>query len=441
MLFTLNLRCDHMESESILIKNTTIIANEIKKSSLLVVDDRITAIDQKLKTGDADMVIDGEGKVLIPGLVNTHTHLPMTLMRGLADDLILDSWLNDYIWPTEANLDGYHCYAGAKLACAEMIKSGTTTFNDMYFFMDDVAKAVDEAGIRGNISHGMLDMGDEEKRKAEYKESKRIIDKCHNTADGRIKVSLGPHAPYTCSTQLLRWVRKKADQLDLKIHIHVSETEFEVEQIRDKYQCRPFEYLDKLDFLGSDVLAAHAVWLSEREMEVIKEKGVKISHNPASNMKLASGTSPVAQMMDKGINVSLGTDGAASNNSLDILEEMKIAALQQKVKNLDPTVLSAEEVFKMATINGAAALGMEREIGSIEVGKKADLTLIDMKAPHLTPYRHPISHLVYSANGADVDTVICNGKLLMQNRELLTIDEQDVVDLAEEATSDLLSRK
>lgn len=433
--------CDHMESESILIKNTTIIADEIKKSSILIEDDKIAQINLDLNSRDADTVIDGEGKVLIPGLVNSHTHLPMTLMRGLADDLLLETWLNDYIWPTEANLDGEHCYAGAKLACAEMIKSGTTTFNDMYFFMDHVAKAVDESGMRGNISHGMLDMGDEDKRKAEFKETKKIIDKCHNTADGRIKVSLGPHAPYTCSTELLNWVRKRADQMDLRIHIHVSETEFEVRQIIDTYQCRPFEYLDEIGFLGDDVLVAHAVWLSDNEMEILKEKNVKISHNPVSNMKLASGISPVAKMMDQGINLSLGTDGAASNNNLDMLEEMKIAALQQKVNTLNPIVLSAIDVFKMATIGGAAALGMEPEIGTIEVGKKADLALLDMKTPHLTPYRHPISHMVYSANGCDVDTVICNGQILMERRELLTMNEQGVMDLAEEATSDLLSRK
>lgn len=433
--------CDHMESESILIKNTTIIADEIKKSSILIEDDKIAQINLDLNSKDADTVIDGEGKVLIPGLVNSHTHLPMTLMRGLADDLLLETWLNDYIWPTEANLDGDHCYAGAKLACAEMIKSGTTTFNDMYFFMDHVAKAVEESGVRGNISHGMLDMGDEDKRKAEFKETKKIIDKCHNTADGRIKVSLGPHAPYTCSTELLNWVRKRADQMDLRIHIHVSETEFEVRQIIDTYQCRPFEYLDEIGFLKDDVLAAHAVWLSDSEIEILKDRMVKISHNPVSNMKLASGISPVAKMMDKGIDISLGTDGAASNNNLDMLEEMKIASLQQKVNTLNPTVLSAVDVFKIATKGGAAALGMESEIGTIEVGKKADLIMVNVKAPHLTPYRHPISHLVYSANGSDVDTVICNGQILMQERELLTMDEQAVIDLAREATSDLLSRR
>jgi 5-methylthioadenosine/S-adenosylhomocysteine deaminase len=430
-----------MESETILIKNTTIIANEIKKGSILLEDDRISSIEENLSTKDADTVIDGEGKVLIPGLVNTHTHLSMSLLRGLADDLVLETWLNDYIWPTEANLDGKLCYVGAKLACAEMIKSGTTTFNDMYFYMDHVAQAVDESGIRGNITHGMLDQGDEEKRRAEYKESLRIIDKCHNTADGRIKVSLGPHAPYTCSTELLSWVRKKASQLGVRIHIHVSETEFEVKNIIDTYDARPFEYLDNINFLDHDVLAAHTVWPSNNEMDIIKERGVNISHNPVSNMKLASGISPVAKMLDKGINVSLGTDGAASNNNMDMLEEMKIAALGQKVNTFDPTVLKADDVFKMATIGGATALGLSDELGTIKVGKKADLILVNMKAPHLAPYRHPISHLVYAANGGDVDTVICNGQILMHGRELLTLDEKAVLEEAEEAARDLLSRR
>jgi 5-methylthioadenosine/S-adenosylhomocysteine deaminase len=428
-----------MEYQSILIKDAIIIGSEIKKSSILIENDLITQIDDNINSNDADEVINGEGKVLTPGLINTHTHLSMTLMRGLADDVPLNTWLNDYIWPAEDNIEGKHCYAGALLACAEMIKSGTTTFNDMYFFIDDVAKAVDESGLRGMLSHGMIDLGDEEKRKKEFKESIRIIKKCHNTADGRIKIALGPHAPYTCSTELLRWVRRKADELGVRIHIHVSETEFEVEQIINSHGARPFEYLNEIDFLGDDVLAAHGVWLSDSEMDIIKNNQVKLSHNPISNMKLASGVSPVSKMIDKGINVSLGTDGAASNNNLDLLEEMKTAALLQKIQNLDSTLLSAQQVVEMATINGAKALGMEKEIGTIEVGKKADLTLLNFHKTHLTPYRHPLSHLVYSAQGSDVDTVICNGQILMQDREVFILDEKEVIQLAEEAAQDLLS--
>lgn len=429
-----------METKNILIDNVTILGNEVKKGSVLVENDIIIDITGKTGRNNADIIINGEKKVLMPGLVNTHTHLSMSLLRGLADDLPLDTWLNDHIWPVEANLTGDFCYAGALISCIEMIKYGTTTLNDMYFFMDDVAKAVDESGLRGMLCHGMIDLGDDEKRKAEFKETERIIEKCHNAADGRIKVAFGPHAPYTCSEELLMGVRKKADKMDLKIHIHVSETEFEVQQVTEAHGARPFEYLNEIGFLGNDVIAAHAVWLSDKEIDVIKENEVNLSHNSASNMKLASGISPVSKLMESDVNVSLGTDGAASNNNLDMIEEMKIAALLQKVNTMDSTVLPAEKVFNMATINGAKALGLQDEIGTIETGKKADLVLVDMKTPHLTPFRHPMSHLVYAANGADVDTVICNGEILMQNKELIVLDEVEVIKLAEEAAEELLSK-
>ena len=430
-----------MESNSILIKNTLILDSyKSEKSSVLIENDKISEISQDLVSQDAQEVIDGEGKLLIPGLVNTHTHLSMTLLRGLADDLPLDSWLNEHIWPMEAHLNGDYCYAGALLACVEMIKSGTTTFNDMYFFMDDVARAVEESGLRGVLSHGMIDLGDEEKRKAEFKETKRIIEKCHDTAEGRINVAFGPHSPYTCSRELLEGVRKEADKYGNRIHIHVAETEFEVQQVLEVQGKRPFEYLDEIGLLGEDVLAAHAVHLSPAEIEMVKNQGVKLSHNPASNMKLASGVSPVDEMLKKGICVSLGTDGAASNNNQDLLEEMKLAALLQKIHNMDPTYLTAADTFEMATINGATALGMNNEIGTIEVGKKADLVLLDIKAPHLTPFRHPISHLVYSARGSDVNTTICNGNILMENREIICVPEAQVIEMAENAAEEMLSK-
>ncbi|MFA0833153.1 MAG: amidohydrolase family protein [Methanobacterium formicicum] len=429
-----------METQTIQIKNTTILADEVKKGSVLIEDDKIVDITRSNSSNGADEIINGEGKFLIPGLVNTHTHLSMSLMRGLADDLPLDVWLNDHIWPVEAHLEGEHCYAGALLSALEMIKSGTTTCNDMYFFMDDVARAIDKAGMRGLLCHGMIDLFDGEKRKAEYKETLRIIEKCHNTADGRIQVALGPHTPYTCSTELLNWVRKKADEKGLRIHIHVSETEKEVEDSLNDRLKRPFEYLEDIKFLGPDVTAAHSVWLSGAEISLIKDNNVKLSHNPLSNMKLASGISPVSDLLANDVCVSLGTDGAASNNNLDLFQEMKTSSLLQKVRKLDPTVLPAGKVLEMATINGATALGMEKEIGTIEVGKKADMVLVDMKAPHLTPYRNPVSHLVYSAEGADVNTVICNGQILMREREVLVMDEVEVMELAENAAEDLLSR-
>lgn len=430
-----------MESNSILIKNTLILdSNKSEKSSILIENDKISEISPDLVSQDAHKVIDGEGKLLIPGLVNTHTHLSMTLLRGLADDLPLDNWLNEHIWPMEAHLNGDYCYAGALLACVEMIKSGTTTFNDMYFFMDDVARAVEETGLRGVLSHGMIDLGDEEKRKAEFKETHRIIKKCHETAEGRITVAFGPHSPYTCSKELLEGVRKEADKYGNRIHIHVAETEHEVQQVLEAHGKRPFEYLDEIGLLGEDVLAAHAVHLSPGEINMVKDRDVKLSHNPASNMKLASGVSPVDEMLKKGICVSLGTDGAASNNNLDLLEEMKLAALLQKVHNLDPTYLNAAQTFEMATANGAAALGMPDEIGTIDVGKKADLVLMDIKAPHLTPFRHPMSHLVYSASGSDVNTTICNGKVLMENKKLTIVPEAQVIEMAQNAAEEMLSK-
>jgi 5-methylthioadenosine/S-adenosylhomocysteine deaminase len=428
-----------METQNILIKNVIMPLSLTKKGSVLIEDDQIVQVGPNDKD-QADVVIDGEGKVLIPGLVNTHTHLAMTLLRGMADDLPLQTWLEYYIWPAEAHLDGDHCYAGALLAVLEMIKTGTTCCNDMYFFMDEVARALDEAGLRGVISHGMIDTGDDNKRKKEIRETERIIKKCHNTADGRISVALGPHAPYTCSEELLRWTRKKADQEGLQIHIHVSETEAEVQNFLESTQKRPFEYLDDIGLLGPDLIAAHAVWLSEGEINLINDREVKLSHNPVSNMKLASGVSPVTELVAKNVCVSLGTDGAASNNNLDLFQEMKTATLLQKVHNLDPTVLPARKVLEMATSGGANALGLEDEIGTIEVGKKADLILVNMKAPHLTPNRNPASHLVYAADGSDVSTVICNGQILMQEKEVLVLDEVEVLDIAEQAAEDLLSK-
>lgn len=429
-----------MESNTILIKDVIMVSAGTKKCSVLIEDDKIVSVGNENQS-KADQVIEGRGKVLLPGLVNTHTHLPMTLMRGIADDLPLDVWLGEYIWPVEAHLEGEHCYAGALLACVEMIKSGTTMANDMYFFMDEVARAVDKAGIRASICHGMIDLGDEEKRRKELQETRRIIKKCHNTADGRIKVTIGPHAPHTCSKELLIGALKMANKNDLNIHTHISETKKELDQVKETQGRRPYEYLEEIGFLGPDVLAAHSVWVSESEIKIIKDNNVKISYNPLSNMKLASGIAPMSKMMEQDITISLGTDGAASNNNLDIFQEMKMASLLQKVHYHDPTLFPADKILEMVTIGGARALGREEETGSIEVGKKADMILVDMKKPHLTPYANPASHLVYSAEGSDVNTVICDGKILMQEREILVLDEFEVMDLAQSAAEDLLSKK
>ncbi len=428
-------------NNTILIKNALILNPnnfENKKQSLLIKDDLIAEIAETIDEGNVDKIIDAEGKILLPGLINTHTHLSMTLFRGLADDLSLDSWLNDHIWPMEANLNGDYCYIGALLGAVELIKSGTTTFSDMYFYMEDVARAVEDAGIRAVLSYGMIDFGDAEKREAEIEENLQLFKSCNGMADGRIKVFFGPHSPYTASEDLLIKVRELADEYNMGIHIHVSETEKEINDSLDEKGLRPFEYLEKIGFLGPDVVAAHCVWLSDEEIKIIKKHDVKVSHNPCSNMKLASGIAPVSKLIENDICVSIGTDGASSNNNLDLIEELKTASLLQKVSTLDPKVLTSDEAITMATIKGAEALGLENEIGSIEVGKKADIILIDTNSANMVPDSSSLSsNVIYSANGSNVDTTICNGKILMENKKLTVLDEQEIYDKAKKAIKEL----
>ena len=429
--------CDN----TILIKNALILSpnNSFEgKKSLLIKDDIISEISDEIDESNIEKIIDASGKILLPGFVNTHTHLSMTLFRGLADDLSLDSWLIDHIWPMEANLNGDYCYIGALLGAVELIKSGTTTFSDMYFYMEDVARAVDEAGIRAVLSYGMIDFGDEERRQNEIKENLTLFENCNGMADGRIKVFFGPHSPYTASEELLIKVRELADEYNMGIHIHVSETQKEINDILDEKGLRPFEYLDKIGFLGPDVVAAHSVWLSDNEIDIIKKNNVKVSHNPCSNMKLASGIAPVSKLIENDICVSIGTDGASSNNNLDLIEELKTASLLQKVSTLDPKVLNSDESIAMGTIKGAEALGLECEIGSIEVGKKADIILIDTNSANMVPDSSSLSsNIIYSANGSNVDTTICNGKILMENKKLTVLNEQEIYDKAKQAIKEL----
>lgn len=441
-----------METKNILIHDVIIlnpkssINNELEsfKGDLLIENDRIAEIARKdqnsipISKDNIDKIIDGENKILMPGLINTHTHTSMNLFRGLADDMELDEWLNNHIWPTEAGLNGKYCYDGALAALVEMIKSGTTTFNDMYFYMEDVAKATEVSGIRGCLSYGMIDFGDEEKRETEFKENIKLIKNCNNTAEGRIKTFFGPHATSTASKELLERVRKEADKYNVGIHIHMNETKKEVETIIESEQKRPFEYLDELGFLKGDIIAAHGVWLSKEEIDIIKNRDVKISHNPCSNMKLSSGISPVQEMIDRGITVGIGTDSVASNNNLDMFEEIKFASLLQKVNTSNPKALTSNQTIKMATINGAKALNLDNEIGSVEIGKKADIILIDKSAINLTPMSNIISsNLVYAANGSNVNTTICNGKILMENRKLTTLNENEIMERANIAIEEL----
>lgn len=428
----------------ILIKDGYVITMDperrvLEHGSVAIEGDRIVAVGKDIRER-AEVLVDAQGKAVLPGLINAHTHLSMTLLRGVADDMSLMEWLETRIWPIEKHLTAADCYVGALLGCLEMIKSGTTCFADQYFYMEDVARAVEEAGIRGVLSYGIIELDDPKRRESELRAGEKLIKECHGKANGRVLTMFGPHAAYTCSPECLAQVKELAGKYGIGIHTHIAETEEEVGKIMKKYGKRPLEHLDAIEFLGPEVLAAHCVCLTEQEIGVIRDRGVKPVHNPVSNMKTASGVAPVPEMLAAGIPVALGTDGAASNNSLDMFNEMKFAALLNKVHKLDPTAVPAQAVLEMATINGAIALGLEKEIGSLEVGKKADLVLIDLKKPHLAPLHNVVSHLVYSAVGSDVDTVIVDGRILMRGRKVLTLEEDRVLENVQKVSDDLLAR-
>ncbi|ATZ60670.1 MAG: amidohydrolase family protein [Methanosarcinales archaeon Met12] len=389
------------------------------------------------KSGVADQVIDASGGIVMPGLVNTHTHLGMTLFRGYADDLPLKQWLTEHIWPIEAKLTDADVHIGTLLGCLEMIRSGTTTFADMYIKMDGTAMAVEESGLRGVLSYGMIELGDEEKGERELEIGRKFIKKWNGAADGRIVARYGPHAPNTCSPDFLTRVRERAYKDGVCIHIHLAETKMETDEMMAKYGMCSVRLLDNIGFLGPDVLAAHCVWLSDDDIKILKKSDVKIAHNPTSNMKLASGIAPIPECINNGIVVGIGTDGCASNNTLDMFHEMKMAALLHKVHKLDPTVIPAQEVLKMATINGAHALGIDG--GTIAKGKKADIIIVDIHKPHLTPKHSLTSHLVYCAKGSDVGTTIVDGKVLMENYVVKALDEEDIMEKAEKAAENLIS--
>jgi len=313
-----------------------------------------------------------------------------------------------------------------------MIKTGTTTFLDMYFHMDAVAEATLEAGLRGYLSYGMIDLGDPEKTEKEIKEAIREMRAIEGLNSERVHFVFGPHAPYTCSLALLKEVRKLADEHGKLITIHVAETMAELGKIQERYGKSPVVLLDNIGFFGSDVIIAHGVWLDSRDVSILARNGVTVAHNPASNMKLASGVMPLQRLLNAGVNVGLGTDGSASNNNLDMV---KLAALLHKVHNLDPTVADARTVFKMATQNGAKALRLNA--GVIKPGYLADIVIFDFNRPHLRPVHDVVSHIVYSANGNDVETTIVDGKILMLDREVLTLDEEEILARVEEVAGEL----
>ncbi len=410
---------------------------DLKNGTVVIENGRITEIGKETNE-NAETIIDAKHSVVMPGLVNTHTHAATTLFRGYADDMQLAEWLERCIWPAEAKVTAEDIYKGSLLACLEMIKSGTTSFADMYFFMDETAKAVELSGLRASLSHGLTELGNKEKGDNDLKEGRRFVRAWQGAAEGRIETMYGPHAPNTCSEEYLAKVREEASRDGARIHIHLLETEAELTEVKEKYGKCSVRLLDDIGFLGPHVLAAHCVWVSDSDMEILRKRGVNISHNVISNMKLASGIAPVHKMLEKGINVSLGTDGCASNNNLDLFEEMKTAALLHKVNTFDPTVLPARQVLEMGTVKGAKAL--DPETGMLKAGKKADLILVDMRKPHLTPCFDVASHLVYSAKGSDVRTTIVNGKILMDDYKVLALDEQKVMEETQKAVEELVSR-
>lgn len=369
-----------------------------------------------------ERVLDYPNDVIMPGLINTHTHAAMTLLRSYADDLPLMPWLEDKVWPFEAKLTDEDIFWGTSLALAEMIRSGTTTMLDMYASMDQVAEAVQRAGTRAVLSRGMI--GYAPNGKQALAENIELRQKYHQAGDGRIRVMFGPHAPYTCPEEFLREVKQEADKLGAGIHIHVAETLEEIKIIRERYGRTPVQWLNELGLFGGHVVAAHAVHLTQEDLEVLAEKKVGVAHNPESNMKLNSGTAPIPELMTRGVAVGLGTDGASSNNNLDLFGEMRTAAFQQKLK-LNSSALPAYEVLKMATAGGAQVLGWE-DVGQLIPGFKADLITVNFDQPHFYPRFSIPAHLVYSAHAGDVRTMLVDGKLLMEERRLLTLDEQRV---------------
>lgn len=423
----------------ILIKNGYVITMDgppIRDGTVLIEDNTITYVGKD--TQQAEHVIDAKGCVVMPGLVNAHNHAGMTLFRGYADDLPLKEWLQGHIWPAEAKLTGEDVYYGSLLACLEMIRSGTTAFADMYFFMDHTARAVEESGLRGSLSHGMIELFDAAKGDADLREGIRFAHTWNNAADGRITTMYGPHAPNTCSREFLSRVKDRAEADSTGMHIHVLETKEELIEMKEKYSMCSIHLLDEIGFLGPGVLAAHCVWLSSGDMDILAQKGVNIVHCPVSNMKLASGIAPVPELLTRGVNVALGTDGCASNNSLDMFGEIKTAALLHKVNSTDPTVMPAHQVLKMATVNGAKALKIPA--GQLKPGKLADIIIIDMQKPHLLPNHDLESHLVYAARGSDVRTTIVNGRILMEDGIIMSMNQENVMQQAAISAEKLIHR-
>lgn len=435
-----------MEEADVLIVDCSVITmgskGLIDNGFIAIKDTIITAVGKavRAKSFKAEKTIKARGMVAIPGLINCHTHVPMTLFRGMAEDKQLHEWLRNTVWPLEAKLKPRDVYQGALLGNLEMIRSGTTCFADMYFHEDMVAKAVENSGLRGVLASGIIEAGDKRRGERMLDEALEIARKHIGYVGGRVNFQLGPHAVYTCSPSLLRNVRERATDLNLGLHIHLAESPETLKRTPKEHATTEVELLEKVGFLNSDVLAAHCIYLTETDMKLMAKRGVKVSYNPIANMKLAMGIPKIDDLQKSGVTVGLGTDGPASNNTLDMFEVMKVGAVLQKTLYRDPRVLPAQKVLRMATIEGAQALRLEDSIGSIDVGKRADISLIDFKKPHLTPLHDLYANIVYSAHGSDVDTIIVDGRVLMEKREVKTLNEEEVMEEAQQTAFDLVLR-
>ncbi|MFB6309042.1 MAG: amidohydrolase [Haloarculaceae archaeon] len=386
-----------------------------------------------------DDELDAAGGLVIPGLVNAHTHVAMTLLRGYADDKPLDAWLEEDIWPVEAELTAEDVRVGAELGVVEMIRSGTTAFSDMYFHVPEIADVVEQAGLRAVLGHTAITVGkDEESARADLQQSLDTARDLAGAADGRISTTFQPHSLTTVSEAFLREFVPKARDSDLPAHFHANETTGEVEPLVEEHGKRPLEYADDVGLLSARDFLAHGVHVDGTEIDLLAERGTGVVHCPASNMKLASGMAPVQRLLDAGVTVGLGTDGAASNNDLDLFDEMRDAAMVGKLAAEDASAVPAGTVVEMATANGADLLGIDA--GRIEPGAGADLAVVDLEAPHLTPAHDLVSHLTYAARGSDVRHTVCDGRVLMRDREVQTLDERAVRERAEEHAEDLIER-
>ncbi len=404
-----------------LIKDVSLLVSGrlIKGRDILIEGNRIARVGRDLPADPSEDTIDGHGKLAIPGLVNAHTHLAMTLFRGYADDMALMPWLQEKIWPLEARLTKEDIRWGVKLGCLEMIRFGVTCYNDMYYFMDEAARATKEMGLRAFLADVIFDSRPEFRKAAEdfIKQWK---------GDDLIHPAVGPHAIYTCSEDTLLWAKETAEKNDVMLHIHLSETRGEVEDSQKRHGKSPVEYLNSIGFLSSKVLAAHCVWLSDSDISLLAKRGVNVAHCPVSNLKLAAGIAPLEKLLTAGVNVCIGADGASSNNNLDLFEEMKVAAITQKNALCRPDALSAEEAWQIGTENAYKAFGLD--FGMRE-GALADIALINLKRPWFTPETNIISHLIYGISGG-VDTTVVNGRVLM--RDGMIPGEEQILQKAQE---------